>query len=85
MMIRRQFAREFFDVGGDHVILDKGEAPKPKRGKLVQDGALARNGIGENDIKGGEPIGRDEEESFAEIKHFADFAAAEFLYFGKIE
>ncbi len=75
----RQLAREFLDVGGDHVVLDKGETPEPKRGKLIQDRALARNRIGEDDIKSGEPIGRDEEERFAEIKHFADFAAAEFL------
>jgi hypothetical protein len=67
------------------VVSRKRETPKPKRRKLIQDSALARNRIGKNDVKGGKPIGRDEKERFAEVKDFADFAAAEFLYSRKIE
>ncbi|MEY2557965.1 MAG: hypothetical protein QOE34_1390 [Verrucomicrobiota bacterium] len=76
---------KFLDVGSDHVVPRKGETTKPERGKLIQDRAFARNWIGENNIEGRKPIGRDEEKSFAEVKNFADFAAAKLFYSRQVE
>ena len=67
------------------MVLDKGETPKPKRGQLIQDRAFARNRIWENDVKSRKPIGRDEKQGVAQIKDFADFAAAKLFYSGKFE
>jgi hypothetical protein len=44
-----------------------------------------RNWVGQNNIKGGEPIGRDEQKSLTKIEYLADLAAAELFYAWKID
>jgi len=66
------------------MVLHKRETPEPKGGELIQDRTFARNRVRENDVKSGKPICRDEKERFAQIKNFADFAAAEFFYSGEV-
>ncbi len=73
-----------FELHRDHVIRREGETLKPKSGELVQDRALVRDGIGQNAIEGGDAVGYDEEEGFAEIENLADLSAAKFRD-GKIE
>src|SRR6266480_3125702 len=67
------------------MVLHEVEAPKPERGNLIQNGTLLRNRIGQDDVEGGQTIGRDKEERVAEIEDFADFAGAQFRNAGKFE
>ena len=60
------------------MIAHESEALKPKRRNLIQDRAFEGHRIRQDAVEGGNAIGRDEEERLAQIKYFADFAAAEF-------
>src|SRR4051794_25754425 len=59
------------------MIRNKAESFEPERRDLIQDRAFTGNWIIEDDVERREPISRDEEERVAEIKNFADFAAAQ--------
>ena len=61
------------------MILGEVEFLKPKSGDLIQDRALRRNGIGQNDVEGGKTIADDKEQGIAEVENFAHFSTAQFL------
>ena len=67
----------FHDVVGDEM----GEFFHPEQGKLVQDDALPRNGIAEDDIEGGHAVGGDDEQrlfiNVVDVAHLAAAAHAE--------
>ena len=64
------------------MIRREAKSLEPKGGDLIQNRSFVRNRIGQDDVKGGKPIGRDEEQSLAEIEDFAHLAAAQFFYSG---
>ncbi len=51
---------------------------EPEGGQAGEDVALARDGIGEDAVKGGNAVGSDQEEVVADLKDFADFAGGDF-------
>ena len=61
------------------------EAFEPKRRELIQDRALVRDRLWQNDVKSRQAIGGDEEERFAKIKNLAHLSAAQFFDSGKID
>src|SRR5438067_3578056 len=67
------------------MILDLVEAFKPKCRKLIQNCAFVRNRVRQNNIKGRETVGRDEQQSVAEVEDFAHFSAAQFFKSGEID
>src|SRR3954470_1661467 len=73
------------NVGGNHVVRDEIEPAKPEGGDLIQDGALLRDRVRQNDVEGRKAIGGNEEERVAEIEDFTDFSGAEFWNAGKVE
>ena len=77
--------RKFFEARSNVMIFSKGELLEPKRRDLVQHRAFSWNGIGQDDIESGKPVGRDEEEDVAEIKDFAHFTAAQFRDAGQVD
>ena len=56
---------------------------EPKIGYLRQHFAFARDAVGHDAIKGGDAIGRDEQQARAQIEILADFAALEFFDTGQ--
>jgi hypothetical protein len=52
---------------------------EPEIGNLGEHFAFARDAVGHDDVEGGDAIAGDEQEAIAEVKDFADFAAADFL------
>ena len=58
---------------------------EPKSGDLVQDRALVRNRVGQDDVESREAVGRDEEQRFVELENFAHLAAAQLADSGEIE
>ncbi len=60
-------------------------AVEPEIGNLRQHLALARDAVGHDAIKGGNAVGGDEQEVFAQIEDFADFAGFEFIESGQVQ
>jgi len=79
-----QFGGKGRDFGLNHVIRDEIEPVEPEGGETVEHFPLAWNGVGKDAIEGRDSIGGNEQEMFAKVKDFADFAAAEFFDAGKI-
>jgi hypothetical protein len=57
-------------VVGDEV----GGLREPPVAHLGEDGALARDAVGQDDVEGREPVRGDEQEGVAEIEDLADFS-----------
>jgi hypothetical protein len=72
-------------VRRDKVIVYLVEAVEPKRRELIQDRAFVRNRFEQNHVRGGKPVGRDEDQRFAKIENFTHFPAAQFFDAGKID
>ena len=81
----RERGREAARIERDEVIRDRRKALEPKGGERVQDGAFARDGVGQDAVEGRNAIGRDEQEVLAEIEDFADLAAGEFADSGEFQ
>ena len=56
------------------------EPLEPEGRDLIEDGAFFRDGIGQDHIKGRNPIRDDEKKGIAQIKNFPNLAAAQFFY-----
>src|SRR6185369_13376931 len=76
---RLQLFRKLFEIRGYKVIFDVVETLKPKRRNLIEDRALVRNWIGQDDVESRDAVGNDKQERVAKIKDFAHLAAAQFL------
>src|SRR5204862_8079116 len=72
-----QQLRELIEIRSDEMVPGEVQFLKPESRDLIQDRALIRNGIGQNDIEGGKTIADDEEQGIAEVEHFAHFPAAQ--------
>src|SRR5262249_18720903 len=68
----------------DKMIVDFAEAIEPECRQLVQDRALLRDRVRQDDVERRESIGRDEQKRVAKIEHFANLAAAQLFNSGKI-
>ena len=64
---------------------ERGKFLKPEMRDLREHFALARNAVGHDDVKGGDAVAGDEQEAFAEVIDFADFAGADAFDAGEIE
>ncbi|MFM1944078.1 MAG: hypothetical protein RI897_3060 [Verrucomicrobiota bacterium] len=81
------------EAGGQRIVgevdavigYEGGDLIEPKVGDLREDLAFSGDAIGEDDIERGDPVGSDHEVMFAEVEHFADFAAFDFLDSGQVE
>src|SRR5205085_7438826 len=71
-----QVVRKLIEICGDKMILDLVKTFEPECRNLIQDCAFEWNRIWQNNIKGGEAIADNEEESIADVKDFTHFAAA---------
>ena len=67
------------------MIFDVAETLKPKRRNLIEDCALVRNWVGQDDVESRDPIGYDKQKRVAKIKDFAHLAAAQFLDSRKVD
>ena len=74
-----QRLRKLFEVRSDEMVFGEVQFLKPESGDLIQDRALIRNRIRQNDVEGGKTIADDEEQGIAEVENFAHFATAQFL------
>ena len=74
-----QRLRKLIEVRSDEMVSGEVELLKPESGDLIQDRALIRNRIRQNDVEGGKTIADDEEQGIAEVENFAHFATAQFL------
>jgi hypothetical protein len=52
---------------------------------LREHGAFVRDAVGHDDVEGGNAVAGDEQETVTEVKHFADFAGADFFYAREVE
>src|SRR6478672_1383066 len=59
-----QLGRKLREVGGHKMIRRQLNFLKPESRNLIQNRALERNRIGQNDVEGGKAIGRNEEQRF---------------------
>ena len=66
-------------------ILHEVEPLKPEHRQPAQHRTFVRDGIGQNAIKRGNPVSRDEEQMLAEVEDFAHLAAGDFGNAGKVE
>src|SRR5262249_12524229 len=82
---RLQFFGELIEPRRDEVISNIVESLEPERRNLIEHCALERNWIGKNHVGGGDPVRDDKEQGLAQVEHFADLAAAQFLDFGEID
>src|SRR5438270_601723 len=74
-----QRLRKLIEVRSNEMVSGDVEFLKPESGDLIQDRALIRNRIRQNDVEGGKTIADDEKQGIAEVENFAHFATAQFL------
>ncbi len=72
-----QFPWELFEIRRNKVVRNVAEMVEPKRRDLIENRALVRNWIGQDHIESRDAVRCDEEQRLAEIKNFADLAAAQ--------
>ncbi|MDZ7639175.1 MAG: hypothetical protein U5J83_13145 [Bryobacterales bacterium] len=76
--VRMQQAWKIREIRAYQVISDDaGEALKPEHGNLVEDVAFLRNGRGQDAIKGGKPVGGNQQQMVAEVVDIAHFTASD--------
>ena len=76
--VRGHFGTHFIHVGGNEVVgHDVGRQPKPLVRHGREHGALARDRVGEDVVKGRDAVGRDDQQAVVQVVDVPDFAAIE--------
>ena len=81
-----QFLRQRIAGPREQVVrLERFRLREPEIRNLREHLAFARNAVGHDHVEGRDAVGRDEEQTVAEIKDFADLAAFELLDAGQVQ